>query len=85
MGKAETPKHRNTETPCKIIYESHSIHPHRPHVEIKVEVTARFRNGIDCDPRVLERQPTLPEIFDAAAKIVPGHRSDYHPTSTLED
>jgi hypothetical protein len=59
--------------------------PIAPHVEIKVEVTARFRNGIDSDPRVLERQPTLPEIFDAAAKIVPGHRSDYHPTSTLED
>ncbi len=59
--------------------------PIQPDVEICLEITARFRNGIDSDPQVIERQPTLHEIFTAATRLVPGHRSDYHPTSTLED
>lgn len=59
--------------------------PIPPDVEIRLEITARFRNGIDSDPQVIERQPTLHEIFTAATRLVPGHRSDYHATSTLED
>lgn len=59
--------------------------PIHPDVEIRVELTARFRNGIDSDPRVIERPPAMSEIFEAAAKIGPGHKSNYHAESTLED
>lgn len=36
---------------------------HAPHVELEIVVVARVYNGIDADPRVRLRQPSLEELY----------------------
>jgi hypothetical protein len=43
----------------------------------------RFYNGIDSDPRVIIREPTLNEILEAAAKLRPGGNMSFSHRPTL--
>ena len=58
--------------------------PLSPHVEMKLTLQIRYYNGIDSDPRVITREPTLTEILAAAAKLRPGGNMNFSLTPTLD-
>ena len=58
--------------------------PLSPDVELKLTLQIRYYNGIDSDPRVITREPTLPEILKAAALLRPGGSMSYSLTPTLD-
>ena len=53
-------------------------------VEMKLTLQIRYYNGIDSDPRVITREPTLSEILAVAAKLRPGGNLDFSATPTLD-
>lgn len=58
--------------------------PLSPDVELKLSMEIRYYNGIDSDPRVITREPTLAEILRAAALIRPGGNMTYSLQPTLD-
>lgn len=58
--------------------------PLSPNVELKLTMEVRFYNGIDSDPRVIVREPTLSEILQAAALLRPGGNMSWSSTPTLD-
>lgn len=57
--------------------------PLSPNVELCLNMETRFYNGIDSDPRVIIREPTLNEILEAAAKLRPGGNMSFSHRPTL--
>ena len=58
--------------------------PLSPDVELRLDMTIRYYNGIDSDPRVILREPTLAEVLAAAAKLRPGGNTDFSMTPTVD-